>query len=247
MSAIWEETVNVRAIDADLNNKLKVSSIFNYMQNSAAAHADSMHFGFKDLYKKGLLWVLSWVKIEFEDYPKFEDSIKVETWPKGHYKLYALRDFLLKDSGDNIFSRATTAWLLINAETKRITDLSALPGDIPYQTELHALKELPSKIVAGGKESVLTERIRYSDIDVNRHVNNAKYIESILDCYPEDHHMTNKIKSIKISFLSETKFGDELEFRIDKNAGENGAHIIEGINKATGKPVVISIIDWQSI
>ena len=246
MKTFLEETHKIRTYDVDFNNRLKVNSIFNYMQDIASTHADSLNFGYKDLKDSGLFWVLYWVKVQFETFPKFEDEFTIKTWAKGTYKLYGLRDFLLSNDKNEIFCRATTAWLLLNTGTKRITEIKNLPSYRPSMENEHALKDLPSKInFENKKEFVFKKHVGYSNIDLNRHVNNEKYIEFILDCYTEEHHAQNQIKNMTVSFLSETKYDDLLEIYLNKNIVENNTDYIEGVNQKNQKPVFQSLIEWK--
>lgn len=247
MQTFWEDDLKVRAYDIDFKNKLKVSSIFNYMQDIASTHADNLNVGYRQLLEKELFWVLSWVKLEFNNLPQFEDKFKIKTWPKGRYKLYALRDFLLFDNSGGVFCRIASAWLLINAKSKRITDLKNLSIEFPYQPDEHALTDLPAKIpVVKTGGIAFSKKINYSDIDINRHVNNEKYIEYILDCYPNEFHERNRMKSMTVSFISETKFNDEIQIGLNTSLSANGLHYLEGINKGAERLAFQSLIEWDT-
>jgi len=50
-------------------------------------------------------------------------------------------------------------------------------------------------------------KVFYSDIDVNRHVNNATYVRWILDSWFSDNN--EAIAEFEINFLSELKLNDE--------------------------------------
>jgi acyl-ACP thioesterase len=52
--------------------------------------------------------------------------------------------------------------------------------------------------------------VRYSDLDLYDHVNNAKYMQWILDSYPEELLRRNEIVLFEINFLAEAKMGDEV-------------------------------------
>ncbi len=246
MQTFWEEKLKVRAYDVDFKNKLKVSSVFNYMQDAASTHADNVSAGYKQLMQKNLFWVLSWVKLQFKSLPEFEDNFRIKTWPKGKYKFYALRDFLLFDKNGEVFCKIASAWLLLNIKNKRITDLKNLPAEIPVNPNESALSDLPEKIsVENTNEIVLNKKITYSDIDINLHVNNAKYIEFISDGYSKEFHEKYFMKSITVSFKSETRFGDIIEIGLNNNPAMKGIHYLEGINKATGKQAFQALINWQ--
>ncbi len=246
MQTFWEEKLKVRAYDVDFKNKLKVSSVFNYMQDVASNHADNEKVGYKHLFQNDLFWVLSWVKLEFSSLPKFEDNFRIKTWPKGKYKLYALRDFLLYDKNNEVFCKVASAWLLLNIKSKRIADLKNLPEEIPFNPNEYALNVLPEKIPGEDtNEIVLSKQINYSDIDINRHVNNAKYIEFILDSYSWEFHKRNFMRSIEVSFKSETMYDDIIEIGLNKNSGKDRSHYIEGINKVSGKQAFQALINWK--
>ena len=239
----YEEIKTIRAYDVDFNNRIKISSVFNLLQDVASVHADLLGLGFKDLYKLDLGWVLSWVKLNIEKYPAFGDSVIIKTWPRCKFKLYSMRDYSMQDTDGKILLSATSAWLPINTKTKRITDTKNLPGGINYQPDLIAVNEFPGKIIAGATQEILLhKKFRYTDIDVNQHVNNTRYIEMILDCYLTDHYKVNQIKSFEISFSSESFFDDEIEIT---RSSEDGVDIIQGTKTKTLKQVFISRLEWK--
>lgn len=238
----YQETKTIRAYDVDFNNKIKISSVFNLLQDVASVHADLLGLGFKDLYKLDLGWVLSWVKLNIDKYPAFGDSVIIKTWLRCKFKLYSMRDYSMQDGDGTILLSATSAWLPINTKSKRIIDTKNLPQEIIYQPDLIAVDEFPDKIITGAtQEILLNKKFRYTDIDINQHVNNTRYIEMILDCYPTDHYVVNQIKSFEISFSSESFFDDEIE--ITRSSGD-GFDIIQGTNTKTLKQIFISRIEW---
>ena len=156
-----------------------------------------------------------------------------------------MRDFLIFDDGQNVIAKATTAWLLINTVKKRITDPATLPIPISYQTETHALREYPEKIIAQNEKTIVFNKtFHYTDIDVNSHVNNTRYIELVLDCFPPEHYWVNHISDITITFNSESFFGDEIVIgKVQSLAGPE-VFTIEGIHKKNGQPAFQAIVHW---
>jgi acyl-ACP thioesterase len=239
---IFKEDKLIRAYDVDFKNRLKLNSVFNFLQDVASLHAEEMKLGFKDLGKHNLAWVLNWGKLEMLKYPCFGDTITIKTWPKCRHKLFSIRDFLIYNEYNEIISRVSTAWLLLNIKTKRIADLKLLPAGITYRNE-SALEVFPQRLQAGEtKEVIFTKKITYSDIDINLHTNNTKYVEFVLDSYTKQKYEENTIKSIQISFLSESFFDDELEI---SRSGKISSDLIEGINKNSGKVVFQAEVEWD--
>ena len=246
MEYIWESTYKVKAFDVDSNNRLKVSSVFDYFQDAASNHAEQLNFGYDDLLPKNLFWVLSWAKIDFDGFPKFMDEMKIQTWGKMQYKLHSMRDFLLLNDKDEIICKATTGWLLLDLKTLRPKILPQVFPEVKFWDEKSALNDLPDKFpVTDNVEKVYTKKINYSDIDLNQHVNNAKYIEFLLNCYDEEFHKKYCIKNITVSFMSETKFGAELELSKGTINGIKDHHYIEVVILGTQKVVLKALINWN--
>lgn len=246
MEHLLESLFKVKAFDVDSNNRIKVSTVFDYFQDAASNHAEQLNFGYEDLLPKKLFWVLSWAKIEFSRFPGFMDEVKIQTWGKMQHKLYSMRDFLLIAKEDEIICRATTGWLLLDLKTLRPKILDQEFPDVIHWYEKSALTDLPGKFpLVDEKSKVYTQKIKYSDIDLNQHVNNAKYVELLLDCYESDFHKNHFMKSITVSFMSETKYGERLELSKGIENLKEDIHFIEAVNLDTEKVVFKSLVKWN--
>lgn len=246
MNPIWETTTKIRAFDVDANDRLKVSTIFDYFQDAASNDAERLNFGYSEFIPKGLFWVLSWMKVECILFPKFGEEVKIQTWGKRQYKLYSLRDYLMLNSNEEVICKGTSAWLLLDFKTLRPKILTELYPNVKLLDSKDALTDLPQKIKPPDNLAVVfSSHIKYSDIDLNQHTNNAKYIEMMLDCFDEPFHKNHKVKFLTVSFNSETKYGDKVELGRDRLSINSSSDYIEAKNMATGKSVFQSIIEWN--
>ena len=72
--------------------------------------------------------------------------------------------------------------------------------------------------------------VRYSDIDINRHMNSIKYLEHTLNIFDLDIFKQKDIRKLEMVYLAEGIFGEKLklykqennpdEFLIDTKRGE---------------------------
>ena len=53
-------------------------------------------------------------------------------------------------------------------------------------------------------------RIKVSDLDVNLHTNNVRYLTWVSDCYNLDFVMKNVPRSAEINYLAESQFDEEV-------------------------------------
>lgn len=246
MNPIWENAFKITAFDVDAFNRLRINRLFDYFQDAASNDAERLGFGYKDFVPKGLLWVLSWIKIEFAGYPKFMDEVKIQTWGKKQHKLYSMRDFLFLNGNGEVIIKGTSAWLLLDAKSLRPKILTQLYPELRLLDKKDALADLPQKINQKHElDLVYSQVIRCSAIDFNKHTNNAKYVELLSDCFDQDFHKEHTVKTLTISFNAETKFGDEL--LLFKGAIDSSlpSHYVEAKNKITNAVVFQAEVAWK--
>jgi acyl-ACP thioesterase len=245
MNPIWEASFKITAFDVDAFNRMRVNRIFDYFQDAASNDAELRGFGYNEFVPKGLFWVLSWVKFEFLSYPKFMDEIKIQTWGKKQHKLYSIRDVLMFNTKDEIIIRGTSAWLLLDSKSLRPKILTRLYPEIEMLDTKDALTDLPQRINSVKEtEMVFSKKIGYSDIDLNRHTNNAKYIEMVFDCFNQNFHSEHYVKSLTVTFNAETKSGDEIELYKADLEPNSLSHYVEAKNKNNGQPVFQALVKW---
>ena len=246
MNPIWETTTKVRAFDVDSFGRLKVNTILDYFQDAASNDAERLNFGYSDFVPKGLTWVLSWAKFEFINYPKFMDEIRIQTWGKKQFKLYSIRDYLLYNSQDEIICKGTSAWLLIDSKSLRPKILPELFPEIKMHDSKDALSDLPQKIIPNTETKIIySTQIRYSDIDLNQHANNASYIKFMLDCFDQEFHKKHTMKTLTVSYIAQSRYGDEIQLSKGTEKDIPLTHYVEAKNLSSSKMVFQAIVEWK--
>ena len=246
MKSVWNEEILIKSYEVDYNKKTKLNSLFNYMQEAAFNHANNLGAGYEDLTNKGYIWVLSRVKIKVIRYPEWGEKIALETWPKGTNKLFALRDFIFKDENNEVIVLATTAWLVLDSKSMRPQKVQALSFTLPDNEGRYALDDELGKIESWDTFEFKTERTAvYSDIDVNNHVNNAKYVEWILDCFSEEFNSNKHLKTLQLNFISQTKLGDKVILKRGNYKENSNISYVEVINEASSTRTFQSLIEWE--
>ena len=153
------------------------------------------------------------------------------TWHKGLNRLFFLRDFILTDAQGRERVKATTSWLVLNLETRKLVRDPKLMEDGTVCTE--NVIESPADKVSMPKdiepEFVMDHVVSYSDIDTNAHANNAMYMQWAMDAVDYQVASTRPVKEFTINFNHETKAGDKISIYRATQQREDGLHIfIEG-------------------
>lgn len=197
---------SIKSYDSDQKGKLTLHTLFHFLQECAWDNARLNNFGFEFLESKNAYWVLSRILVQIDEYPDWRDEIKIKTWPKGTNGFFALRDFEVYKN-EKVIGHVTTAWLILNKDSKRpqrLDQFNFVQEDFIHD---HAIERDLNKISIPNETKRVDERkVYYSDLDVNKHVNNATYVRWILDSYFSDSE--KEITEFEINFLSELYLND---------------------------------------
>ena len=206
----------------DFTGKLTMGVLGNHLLNCAGFHASERGFGMATLNERHYTWVLSRLAIEMNEFPMQYEPFSIETWVENVYRLFTDRNFAILGKDGQPIGYARSIWAMISMEDRKPADLLSLHnGNISdYIIE----KDCP--IEKQGRVKV-TETVpagecvaKYSDIDVNGHVNSIKYIEHILDLFPLDFYREHVLRRFEIAYVAESYFGDKLTF-IRQQKGDN--------------------------
>jgi acyl-ACP thioesterase len=220
---LYSKEFSISSYDLNTKGQARLTSIANFFQELAYHHATELGFGYKDMKARKTTWVLSRMRIRMESYPVWDDRIVIETWPSGVDKLFALRDFRIRDREEKVIGVASTAWLILNIETHRlIRPKEALDHFKLIVHPEQVFEEGLDKIeVSGDTRHVGLHSVVFSDLDIIGHANNVKYMEWCIDSVTEGMDQEREIREFEINFNQEALLGDKIEIRgLDVSATE---------------------------
>lgn len=217
----------------DFRGNMKLSSLFLCLQDAAVLHAEHLGAGRIEMLERHHgLWVLGRMRVDVARYPVWGDKITVETWPNQPGRVECTRNFLVKDSAGTVLAKAVSVWVIIDVETRRLKRAdSVFPEELDFRGE-RVIDAKLGKLRASGELDLVHRRVvGYSDIDVNGHLNNAKYVDFITDCFSLDEHQQHTIRSIEVNYSNEALPGEAVSLYKDLTQFEQGLVYVEGIDE----------------
>ena len=252
----------VEPFHVDFTGRLFMGVLGNHLLNAAGHHSHNRGWGIDHLNERHYTWVLSRLCIELSEMPAQYEHVEVETWVESVMKLFTERNFLIRSADDGrVYGYARSIWAMIDVETRHPADLLALKdGDIlryvlPDEEKPCPIAKYgryapppaePATDVFKGAEAVVPTR--YSDVDINGHINSIKYIEHILDLFPRRQYEQQRIRRFEIAYKTESYFGDDLHLSCRDVAGAYHVEIrkhVGSTEKPAGETVVQAKVFWQ--
>jgi acyl-ACP thioesterase len=222
-----KEAFAVHTYEVDAFGTLAVPALSGYMQEVAGLHATELGFGIDALMARKLTWVLARQRIENPVPIRLGDTLEIETWPSGVDRLAALREFVVRRADGVEVARATTQWLVLQAETRR----PARPADVldPRFRERSA----SAAPLSAGKLPELRDweaqkrfHVRYGDIDVNLHATNTSYLEWAIEAVARDVWQSRRLAALEVQYLAEARYGSAILSRVAPTGEGAFAHAI---------------------
>lgn len=213
---IYNKKFEIGLKDIGKNNEMNNTAILEILEDIAAYHSDSIGIGVNTTNQTKLTWVLLEWQLKVIKRPKYGNTLNVNTWARYTNKCYSYRDFEVFDEENNLCVIATSKWLLINIEKGRITKVedSLIKKYEPEEgksvfniLELDKLKEPDSY------ESNFIYTSTRSDIDVNNHMHNLRYLDLAYETLPEDVYNGQAFNNVRITYKKEIKLGDVINCR----------------------------------
>lgn len=210
---VFRRSYTVETYNAGYFQEIRLSDLFKYLQEVASQHSEAMKIGFDDLQNNQGAWVLTKQYLEVIRLPRALEKFTIHTWSHKHNKFIANRNFIVTDEADNLLIKVTSDWVVISLDKRKIIPLNKLNLDYIQSLDLALFTDPLQKIVIDDKSEIVnefTKTVRFSDIDLNGHMNNTCYIDMVLDSCAEVFSHKKDLKSINTNFIQEVKLSDEI-------------------------------------
>ena len=239
---VWQETFPVRFGVIDKSDRLTMDAVFQYFQEAAICHAENLGVGREDMARTGQVWILSRISVLVNRRPKYNETVTVRTWPRGGEKLFAMRDFDIRDKDDKAAVSGRSAWIIVDMEKRRPLRPQSVMDNLPKNEGLEALTSQDGGAAAlaerGNLQKAAERPALYTDVDYNGHVNNVRYVQWIEDTL--DPQLLEKAEKMRldVNYTNEILGGEFIEIMSAPIKDENGASstfAFEGRKKESGQ------------
>ncbi len=212
MSTFYEMNLRVDSRDVDLFNQCRPSAVLGVMQEAATQAALSLGVSGPEILKKyNCLWMVTRSWVELDAPLRWNDPITVKTWHRGASGASTYRDFDFYRDGRPI-GQATSIWVMVDVDEHKLFRMKQLTefqgtdgGDLCKSVRLRRVA-LPEQF-----DGRVRRDLRYSDTDINGHVNNIHYADFACDSLHLERLGRDKfVRSFQIGYVNECRAGEAL-------------------------------------
>lgn len=218
MEPIYQQEFSINDSAVDCFGRLKPSMLLFYVQEVAGIHATSLGAGYDALMDKNLFWAILRTRVQVTRLPRTGETIRVETWPMPTTRVAYPRSVVAYDADGCEIFRAISLWCLMDKNSRGMV-LPGKSGVMVNGTLRGNELAVPGSMAIKGLANTHQRQVLYSDLDVNGHMNNTRYMEWINDLLPSTFHRTNQISEITIYYHAEALEGEQLDVHYEMKEG----------------------------
>lgn len=223
----YEHRQIIDSRDADGKGHCRPSALLGHLQEAATAAAETGGFGRGRLLEEnGGFWMLARLWYRLDRPLLWGEEIMVRTWHRGGKGAMSYRDFDIF-VGDQQVGEAVSAWVMASMADHKLMRLSGVKcmegtdgGDLCKSITLAKIRT-PKELTA-----VEQRLMRYSDTDINGHVNNTRYADFACDALSAQMLTEGQfLSSMQLGYLTECRPGQRLDILVGE---QDGAFFVRG-------------------
>ena len=211
MQKVYVEKMMLRACDCDMLGVWRPGAVLTAMQETAGTHSALLDLPRDKMDRMGVAWVLSRVKVEFDRMPKMGEEITIETYPTPGRHMFFPRSHVFRDANGEKIGAANSLWVIIDIESRKIGKGEGITEKLPDNSDMEMALGMPMTVRALGGEAVKGEIApAFTDIDVNMHVNNTKYVDWCCNALGIEEMKESWVRAFDVNYEAEVLPGAQV-------------------------------------
>jgi len=241
---LFTTQITVPYYDVGFDFELTPAAVLHYAENAAAGHCAAIGKPIPLLLEEGFIWMLARGQMEMKRYPRYGETITIETWLSERSAVHAWREYHIIDSTGTLIGYCRGDWVFIDIKKRRpcriidafiqgwpLNQVKALDRPMSKQLQEHEEFEFKMEFM-----------VRRGDIDTNRHVNNVRYLEWATEAIPQQWYESKKLTYIEGNFVQETGYGHTVVSAVTPY-DKGFIHVVS--DKEAGIALANAISEWN--
>ena len=229
MALYYEHRIDIDSRDVDGNGYCRPSAFLGHLQEAGTVAAERGGFGREVLLTQHrAFWMLARMWYQLKRPLRWGEQINIRTWHRGARTALMYRDFDIF-AGDEWVGEAVSGWVLADLDSHKLLRLGSVSVLEGTDGGAFCKSKSLSKVRMPG-EMMLAERrkMRYSDTDINAHINNTRYADFACDAVEMEQCPADTfLAEMQLGYVAECKAGEEIDMLV---GGEGATRFVQGVD-----------------
>jgi acyl-ACP thioesterase len=218
MEHVFSKEFELRYFEMNKHGMASPTTILTLLEETAADHCYSIGHSLYSLENQNIGWVLISGSIVMDRYPKYKETIKIQTWLSKFTLVKGYRENIIIDDTDHVIGKAKGIWAFYDIQNRRPVPVFE---DIKTKWEIEQKESVEidisqiNPITTGSPEMEFD--VYRSDVDSNKHVNNIRYFHWLIESLPDKILDDYLLETISAKFYSEAKYGEKIQVYVENN------------------------------
>lgn len=223
MENYFEKQFELRHFEMNSLGEATATTVLTLLEETAADHCYSINHSLYDLKKQNIGWVLLSGIMTMERYPSYKEKITIKTWLSNYTMIRGIRENVIYDEKGNTIGRAKGLWLFFDIQRRKpIRIFDTIKERWSFCKEESIKQNLSSKIKPIDSAAFIKDfKVNRFDVDMNKHANNVKYLQWLVESIPDDIIDNYYLGSIDGRFIAEANYGDSILSLTEKDMEDN--------------------------
>lgn len=214
MPTYFQKSFTIPSFATDRFDRLKCSYLLGLAQEVAGEHSALLK---ADFAHTQLYWVITRQQVQITRLPASGETITLETWPMPTTRVAYPRSTIAYDQQGNELFRSISLWVLMDPESRAMV-LPGKSGVLVDGTLRGSELAVPGSLPPAKLQNTTCRTVCYTELDVNGHMNNARYLDWLDDLLPAAFHQNHTPREFTVCYLSEAREGETVELNWELNA-----------------------------
>lgn len=210
----------VRTCNSDSTGALSLADLLIQMQEVGGDDSHNLGFGKDKVFDRGYRWVISRTSAKVLRMPKYGETVEIITVAEPNKMFFYPRFTALRSLDGELLMESETIWAIIDFETRKPMLPKTTGIIINASEEIQKELAVESKIPLIETTESLDRLVLFSDIDINGHMNNAKYVEWAYDLLGSEYLKGKRLADFRLSYHTEAKEGEIITQKFSKKEKE---------------------------
>lgn len=235
----------VQTYDIEIRRRMTVAALVKLMQEAAMQNVMQLKLSVWDMEAHHISWVLLRKHLQINRLPMIGETLRVCTCPAGFERIFTYRDYKIFDATGELIAWSSSTWLLLNTQTRKMERLPAFI--LRFEKDMPPVSEClprPTSVFSPPErvDFQLDFRVNWHDLDFNGHLNNAFYLQWMLEAMPDEALESWTLQSFDIQYKIEGQWKDEIRSETEQTGERTFRHRL--VRTTDGKELAVGMSEW---